>query len=187
MTGRIVAGITTDQWATPSPCEGWSVREVLNHVVGGMRIFAAELTGREPEAEHEADWLGADPVGAFTAAAELDVAAWHAPGALAGTVTISLGQLPAGFAAVIHLVELVAHGVDLAEATDQHGLVDESLCADVLGVLVGMGGVDAYRVPTVFGPEVAVAGTAPAHERLSGYLGRPAADDPVTTTALVFN
>jgi uncharacterized protein (TIGR03083 family) len=44
MTRRIVAGIAAEQWSAPSPCVGWSVRDVLNHVVGGMRIFAAELT-----------------------------------------------------------------------------------------------------------------------------------------------
>jgi len=172
MTGRVVAGINDDQWSAPSACEGWSVRDVLNHVVGGMRIFAAELAGREPEAEHEADWLGTDAVGAFTQAAELDLAAWRDPQAGAGTVTISLGQLPTSFAAVIHLLEVVAHGVDLAMATGQVQLVDEELCEEVLGLLAAMGGVDAYRMPGVFDPEVAVDPGAAAHERLSGYLGR---------------
>jgi uncharacterized protein (TIGR03086 family) len=172
MAGRIVAGVAPDQWSTPSPCAGWTARDVLNHVVGGMRIFAAELTGREPEAEHEADWLGADPVRAFAEAADLDLAAWHTPDALSGTVSISLGQLPASFGAVIHLVELVTHGVDLAEATGQLHLVDEQLCEEVLMLLTGMGGVDPYRVPTVFGPEVPVQPEAPAHVRLAAYLGR---------------
>ena len=172
MTGRIVPGIGVDQWRVCTPCAGWTVRDVLNHVVGGMRIFAAELSGREPEAEHEADWLGGDPVEAYAAAAASDLAAWRNPAALAGTVDISLGRLPARFAAVIHLVELLAHGVDLAVATDQLDLVDEELCDEVLGVLVGLGGVDAYRVPGIFGPEVGTAPDAPAHERLAGYLGR---------------
>lgn len=172
MVGTVVAGIGEDQWSTGSPCEEWSVRDVLNHVVGGMRIFAAELAAREPEAEHEADWLGLDPAGAFTEAAYLDVAAWRSPDALSGTVTISLGTLPASFAAVIHLLELVGHGVDLAVATGQTHLVDESLCEDVLELLAGLGGLDAYRVAGVFGPEVRVDAHAPAHVRLAGYLGR---------------
>jgi uncharacterized protein (TIGR03086 family) len=185
MTGRIVAGVAADQWSTPSPCDGWTVRDVLNHVVGGMRIFAAELNGREPEAEHEADWLGADPVDAFATAGDLDLAAWHTPEAFSGTVSISLGQLPASFAAVIHLVELVTHGVDLAVATGQLHLIDEQLCAEVLGLLTGMGGVDPYRVPTVFGPEVLTEPEAPAHARLAAYLGRHLIDaNASATTAL---
>jgi uncharacterized protein (TIGR03086 family) len=172
MTSRIVAGVRDDQWSDGSPCAGWTVRDVVNHTVGGMRIFAAELTGREPEAEHEADWLGSDPVTAYNAAAELDLAAWRAPNTLAGTVTISLGTLPAGFAAVIHLIELLVHGVDVAVATSQQHLVDESLCEQVLASLVAMGGVDAYRAPGIFDAEVTTPPGAPAHQRLSAYLGR---------------
>ena len=180
MTGRVVAGIADGQWSTPSPCAGWTVHDVLNHVVGGMRIFAAELTGDEPEAEHEADWLGGDAGGAFTQAAELDLAAWRTPDALSGTVTISLGQLPSSFAAVIHMLEVVVHGVDLAVATEQLHLVDEELCAEALGLLTAMGGVDAYRIPGVFGPEVPVPRGAPPHEQLAAYLGRHVTETAMT-------
>src|SRR3954451_6730312 len=91
---RIVGSIGDDDWSAKTPCAEWDVRDVLNHTVGGMRIFAAELTGRSPGAEHESDWLGDSPTTAFDAAAEADLSAWHRPDALAGTVTISLGRLP---------------------------------------------------------------------------------------------
>ena len=97
---------------------------------------------------------------------------------MAGMVTISLGTLPASFAAVIHLLELVGHGVDLAVATEQIDLLDERLCEDVLELLASMGGLDAYRVPGVFGSEVQVDSDAPAHDRLAGYLGRHAVPAP---------
>jgi uncharacterized protein (TIGR03086 family) len=171
-TGQVVAGIRVDQWPRETPCAGWTVHDVLNHVVGGMRIFAAQLAGAEPEAEHEADWLGSDPAAAYAHASQLDLDAWRDPAVMTRTVTISLGALPASFAAVIHLVELLVHGIDLAVATDQLELLDEALCEEVLASLVNMGGVDAYRGPSVFGPEVTTAPDAPAHERLSGYLGR---------------
>lgn len=172
MTGRVVAAVAEDQWSLGTPCAGWTVRDVVNHVVGGMRIFAAELTGREPEAEHEEDWLGDDPVAAYAKAEKLDLAAWRAPAAMGATVTISLGTLPAGFAAVIHLVELLVHGVDVAVATNRRDLVDEPLCEHVLASLHAMGGVDDYRAPGIFDAQVAAAADAPAHERLSAYLGR---------------
>jgi uncharacterized protein (TIGR03083 family) len=72
MTARIASRITDTQWSAPTPCADWNVRDVLNHTVGGMRIFTAELTNEDPGADHEADWLGDDPRGRFAAAARAD-------------------------------------------------------------------------------------------------------------------
>jgi len=168
----IVDGIRVDDWGRPTACLDWDVREVLNHTVGGMRIFAAELSGRPPGADHESDWLGDHPIQAFAGAAAADVAAWHGPLSPEQMVTISLGRLPLGLAAVIHLTELVAHGVDLACATGQERLLDEDLCAGLLGAMHAMGGVDDYRMPGVFGPVAAARPGAAPHERLAAYLGR---------------
>ncbi len=171
-TGVVVAGVAEAQWANPTPCMEWDARTLLNHTVGGMRIFAAELNGTDPGAGHESDWLGADPKAAYTEAAEVDHAAWNRPGALDTTVHISLGALPGPMAALIHFTEVCVHGVDLAVATGQHALVDEELCAELLSVMRGMGGFDAFRTPGVFGPEVQPAPGAAPHGQLLAYLGR---------------
>ena len=86
-------------------------------------------------------------------------------------ITIWLGRLPLGLAAVIHLTELVAHGVELACATGQERLLDEEQCAGLLGAMHAMGGVDAYRMPGIFGPAVAARPGAAPHEQLAAYLG----------------
>jgi uncharacterized protein (TIGR03086 family) len=171
MTRAIVSQITETQWTEPTPCADWDVREVLNHMVGGMRIFTAELTGNDAGADHEADWLGADPVGQFLDAAAADRSAWRQPGALSTTVQISLGALPGPMAAVIHLTEVLVHGVDLAVATGRVDLIDQQLCADLLATMRAMG-VDAYRMPGVFGPEVAAHPGAAPHDQLAAFLGR---------------
>jgi uncharacterized protein (TIGR03086 family) len=87
-------------------------------------------------------------------------------------VRISLGALPGPMAAVIHFTEILVHGVDLAVANGQEDRVDERLCEDLLAMTHGMGGIDAYRLPGVFGPEAAAPAEAPAHRRLLAYLGR---------------
>lgn len=171
MTSAIVEQITETQWTEPTPCADWDVREVLNHTVGGMRIFTAELTGREAGADHEADWLGTDPKGQYLDASAADLAAWRQPDALSTTVRISLGALPGPMAAVIHLTEVLVHGVDLAMATGGVGLIDQELCASLLVTMRGMG-VDAYRMPGVFGPELAPSAGAAPHEQLAAFLGR---------------
>ena len=171
-TAVIVEAIPADMWDRPTPCRDWDVRTLLNHVVGGLRIFTAELRGVDAGADHEADWLGADPQQAYALAAAADRAAWQRPGALDTTVRISLGALPGQLAAGIHLTEILAHGADLAVATGREDLVDQRQYEDLLRLMRDMGGVDSYRLPGVFDAEVVAPADAPAHRRLLAYLGR---------------
>ncbi|MEV5839622.1 TIGR03086 family metal-binding protein [Nocardia sp. NPDC052112] len=171
MTGRIVKGIAAEHMSAPTPCREWDLRELLNHLVGGMNIFAAQLQGLTPVRDHHDDWLGTDPQGAYAEAAELDRAAWHRPDALERPVRLGFGEVPGPMAAVIHLTELVVHGVDLAVAIGQEGLVDDRLCAEMLTIMHEMG-LESFRVPGMFGPEVEVPADAPAHRRMLAYVGR---------------
>jgi uncharacterized protein (TIGR03086 family) len=172
MTALIVKGIDGDQFAGASLCPGWDVRTELNHLVGGMHIFAAELTGTEAGAAHEDDWLGADPQAAYFRAADLDHAAWHHPKDLnTTTVRLGFGEVPGPMAALIHLTELLAHGSDLALATGRHHLIDDALCAELLAVMHGMD-FTAFRHPDMFGPAVPSPDDAPAHRQLLAFLGR---------------
>ena len=41
-TRRYVAAVGGDQWTSASPCEGWDVRELVNHIVSG-NFWAGEL------------------------------------------------------------------------------------------------------------------------------------------------
>lgn len=171
MTAGIVKGITDDRLAAPTPCPEWDVRTELNHLVGGMRIFAAELTATDAGGAHEDDWLGTDPQAAFAAAADLDRAAWQRPDALDGTVRLGFGAVPGPMAALIHLTEVLVHGVDLAVATGQEHRIDQRPCADLLAIMRGMD-FDAFRRPGMFGPALSAPTDAPAHRRLLAFLGR---------------
>ena len=61
---------------------------------------------------------------------------------------------------------------DLAVATGREDLVDQQLCVALLELMHGMGGIDGFRIPGVFGPEVPVPAQAPNHRRLLAYAGR---------------
>lgn len=171
-TATIVDGITADQWTLPTPCTAWDVRTVTNHLVGGMRIFTAEIRGETASDHEQTDWLGPDPAAAYHAAAAQDAAAWRAPGAVERNFSLSLGPVPGPLAAVIHLTEVAVHGLDLAVATGQEAAVDTQLAESLLALMKDMGTMDSFRVPGVFGPEVPVPSGAPAHARLLAYLGR---------------
>jgi uncharacterized protein (TIGR03086 family) len=178
-TGRLVAGIGAQQWTAPTPCEGWDVATVVNHVVGGMRLYAAELTGTDAGGAHEDDWLGEDPVAAYRDAATRVLAAWRTPGTEQRTIELSFGTVPVPLAAVVQLTEIVAHGLDVAVATGQEDAVDQVQAERLLTLMTGMG-IDSFRAPGIFGPEQPAPAGAPAHHRLLAFLGRTiAASQPV--------
>ena len=171
VTGTLVASIGADQWAAPTACDGWDVRTVVNHVVGGMRLYAAELTDTEAGGEHEDDWLGDDPVGAYRDAAAQVLAGWRSPGAEERVIDLSFGAVPAPMAAVVQLTEIIVHGLDVAVATGQEDEVDQAQAERLLAVMTDMG-IDGFRAPGIFGPELSARADAPAHRRLLAFLGR---------------
>ncbi|HRE01888.1 MAG TPA: TIGR03086 family metal-binding protein [Ilumatobacteraceae bacterium] len=171
-TAVVVHAITEDQWHLPTPCADWDVRAVANHLVGGMLAFPELLAGVTVDDDPTREHVGTDPASAFDAAARADHDAWSRPDALDGTVALTFATLPASMAAVIHLTELVVHGLDLAVATGQHDTIDEHLVEQLLDLMHSMGGIDAFRSPGFFGPEVHVNTAQPAHQRLLAYVGR---------------
>jgi uncharacterized protein (TIGR03086 family) len=171
-TRPIIAAVPERMWDAPTPCVEWTVHQVTNHLVGGLCIYTGELTGHPTEQAHDSDWLGTAPLAAYLAAATADAHAWSLPEALAGVITIGLGTLPAPLAAVIHLTEILVHGVDVAVAINREDLIDQDQCASLLLTMEEMGGVDAYRQPGIFGPATAVSDDAVPHQQLLGFLGR---------------
>jgi len=155
------------------------VRFELNHLVGGIRIFSAELLGTPAGGDHHDDWLGDDHRRAYATAAAGDHAAWHRPGALDTTVQLSFGPMPGPVAALIHLTEVLVHGADLAVVAGTSELIDDGLCEDLLATMRAMD-MEPFRRMGAFGAVQPVADDAPAHRRLLAYLGRELAAVTVT-------
>jgi len=170
-TADLVAGIRDDQWSAPTPCTGWSVRELVNHLVVGNLGFAALLSGQAPP-DRGADHLGDDPTGAYRRSAEQLAAAFAQPGALEATYQAPPGPVPGIAALHLRITEALVHGWDLARATGQPATV---LPADLADAELGLSQTQLADVPRTghpFGPAQPVADTAPSLDRLVAYLGR---------------
>src|SRR5689334_13832606 len=85
----VVAGISPDQLDDATPCDGFTVRGVLEHMVGGATAFAAAFRGQSPGAAPAGDALAA-----FGPALSDLAAAMHEPGALDRTVQAPFGAVP---------------------------------------------------------------------------------------------
>lgn len=169
-TAKIVDGVGDSQWSASTLCDGWDSRTLTNHIVGGFKMFTASIE-EAPGQEGDVDHVGSDPKAAYHSAAAVAVKAWRGPDVLTRTLTLPFGAVPAETAAAIQYLEIFAHGLDLAVATGQESLIDQAMAEQTLAAARGMG-LDNFRAPGIFGPEVRVADDSPAHARLLGYLGR---------------
>jgi uncharacterized protein (TIGR03086 family) len=114
--GTLVHAIDADQWAAPTPCTDWSVRDLVNHVTG-EHLWVPHLLRGETIAEvgsrYDGDILGADPVATWDAAAEASAKEFLAASE-DQPVHLSFGDTPLSEYADQMLTDLVIHGWDLA-------------------------------------------------------------------------
>lgn len=163
-TAAVLAEVT--DWDARSPCAEWTVREVANHLVGGLKAFAASV--EHTEWDMDGDHLGDDPHGAFRAAADRCLAAFARPGALTETHPFPSGPAPGSVIASISLSETVVHGWDIARGAGVPYTPPPEAVADLLAEEL------ESSAEGMFAPPVPVAPDAPPLTRLLARTGRTA-------------
>ena len=175
---RKVAATRPDQWDNQSPCDEWTARDVVGHIVV-MHAAMLQPVGRTLS---PAPPVQQDPLAAFNSA-RADVEA------LLMDPDVASRQIdtPGGPMTVEEHVDqvisddMVLHGWDLARATGQDETIDSadldrlwaansSIPAEVMDKLRTPGAFGPGIV--VFGPEVQVPADAPLQDRLLGFIGR---------------
>jgi len=167
----LIGNIRADQWSAPTPCPDWTVRQVVNHLIGMNRVFTALLAGQLPPPRPSADHVEADPACAYRDSATALQAAFCRPGVLERTYHGPLGTATGAERLQIRLYDLLAHGWDLAQATEQPAGLPDDLAEQALAFARTQ--LTGQARPGRFGPAQSVAEQAPAIERLAAFLGRP--------------
>jgi uncharacterized protein (TIGR03086 family) len=175
-TQRVVDGIEPAQLDNPTPCDDWTVRDVLNHITGGARMYAiAAAEGSVPDEQlgeiMGGDNLGTDYKAAFRAASDRALDAYSPPGVLDKMVVLPFGEMPAGAALDLAIFDVTTHTWDLARGTGQRMELDAEVLDTALGIAQQMV-ADDWRAAGVFGAEVTVAADAPPEDRLAAFTGR---------------
>jgi uncharacterized protein (TIGR03086 family) len=151
----------------PTPCAGWVVRDLLGHVNGGARVFAAAFEER-PVRERE---LGERPREVIAEAlADFDVAV-RGPGALERTVMSPFGPMPGEVFARLAAVDLLMHTWDLSRATGQEAAVPDEV-VHAADEFARQAITDDLRTPGVFGPEVEAPANSSRLDALAAFTGR---------------
>jgi uncharacterized protein (TIGR03086 family) len=172
---RVLGAVTPQDWATPTPCEGWTVRDLVVHVVGGTAMSVALLDGATSDEAYallQTDVLGDEPVDTFRAAQGELVARFRALDDLSMIVHHMVGDIPAAMLLGFRIGDLTLHSWDLARAVGADESLDPALVEAVWEAVAPMG--ESIGETGVFGdgPSGAVPADAPLHLRLLDLTGR---------------
>ncbi|MFF3544672.1 TIGR03086 family metal-binding protein [Streptomyces platensis] len=165
----LVAAVRPEDLALPTPCAGWTVRQLLDHMVW-ENLMATSIAEGTPRADHTADHLGDDHRTAFADSVRAARAAFTGSGMLHRTY----GPYEAPGAMIVQqvVVELLAHGWDLARATGAPtGLAPEA-AEETLAAARRIYGAAPRTEGSSFAPEHPAPPGAGATDRLAAFLGR---------------
>jgi uncharacterized protein (TIGR03086 family) len=175
---RLVRGVADEQLTGPTPCEEYTVADLVDHIGGLTLAFTGAATktavggagsgGSGDGSRLESGWR--DRI-----AHDLDqhAEAWRDPAAYVGMTMAGPIEMPGQDAASVALNEIVVHGWDLATALGHPFEIDDE------SVLACMRFAGPFSTPETadqrgdaFGAVISVPDDAPPLDRLLGMMGR---------------
>src|SRR3954451_580714 len=154
----LLGRVDDDQLASPTPCAGWTLSDLVDHVVNAPAQFAATMRGEEPDWSAPPPRIGSDRVARLRATSEQLLAAWQAA---------EEAPVPMDW----QLAELAVHTWALATAL---GEPTDGLEAGVAER--GLSFMRANLRPEIrgeaFGPEQPAPAGADAYATIAAFAGR---------------
>ena len=173
--GRRLADITPDQLTQPTPCEEWTVRDLISHVVGESIMSVRLLHGADADKAMvglDGDILGDDESTAFTTAASCEYAAFEQAGVAERIVHHPAGDIPGTQLLGFRIGGLTLHAWDLAHASGGDQTLDSELVEAVWAQLSSMAPFITQTGVFGAGPSGKVGEGAPLQLRLLDLSGR---------------
>lgn len=156
-----------DDLTIPTPCPGWTAKELVEHVVGGTSYYTEAWGGKVPELADDID-----PAARYRALAAALAETCRRPGVLEQVVPSPLGsgEIPATMMLGIYTADTLIHTWDLARAVGTDVQLDQDLLQRTWEAMIPIEG--ALRRPGVFGPAVDIDEGAPLQDRAMAWFGR---------------
>jgi uncharacterized protein (TIGR03086 family) len=169
----IVTQLSEDDWERPTPCAGWTARDLIGHLATSMRVGMSVMQGRPPvwpDAARPGDLVEGDPAG-FWRGIVVQTRDVLRQADLARVMETPLGRTVADDLA-IPVIDLYVHAWDLGVAA---GIAVE-IPADVVDF------AHAYIDPLpdelirgdnrAFGAQIRLSASATPTERFIAWTGR---------------
>lgn len=172
-TRAVLAALEQEQLTAPSPCAEWTVRNVADHLIGALEIFAGLAEGETTVDFTALERQHTELTSAFDEASKRCMAAFNEPGILETELPFPGGSAPASLHAHIAVSESLIHGWDLATGAGLDYTPDPSVVT-AIAEFQHQGDEAERRAEGMYGPAVAAPKHADEFGRLLAFLGREA-------------
>jgi uncharacterized protein (TIGR03086 family) len=177
-TDRVHA-VREDQWSAPTPCEEWSVSDLVQHMIDEHLWAAPLMHGQDLDAAGKIvegtrrlpveGGVGANLAEQWDEAITGSADAFTSAGALDRTVILSRGETPASDYLEEMIADLAVHAWDLGTAIGYSEPLPDDLVSHTYDWAKNMGDMSSTGM---FKPPVDVPDDAPLIDRLVGLSGR---------------
>ena len=164
-----VGSVHPDQWDASTTCDGWDVRDLVEHAIDYQRGYGAFL-GADTAIQTP---LGDDPAAAWVQIRTALIDIYETPGTLERRFDfLSIVPGTVGEQLIVPTADLLIHTWDLARSIGINVELPSEICE---GVLSKMRAVEvAIRIPELYGPAVEPPPGADAQTQLLCFTGRRA-------------
>ena len=134
----VIARVEPADWHRPTPCDEWSVMNVIDKLTASTIMFTS--FGRRDSPDPSLDLInprhivGDDPLGAYLAAAATCRVVWRDPGALDGMASSTIGPAKARAVLNARIFDTTVLTWDIATACRQDHLITDELASYVIRV-----------------------------------------------------
>jgi uncharacterized protein (TIGR03086 family) len=170
-----VTGVPAQDWQRRTPCDLWSVTQVLQHAAGDQLGYASIITGERGPSEDPfapSGDLDESPLALLERCLHASANAWSTVGAEVQDAPTPLpqGRMPAWLGVGACALDAAVHAWDIAVATGQPSPLTPTLAGSLLPVATSL--VEPLRAYGAYKPALEPHAADDAPARLLRYLGR---------------
>jgi uncharacterized protein (TIGR03086 family) len=163
----VLANVSPDQLGARTPCSEWTIRDLIEHVIGGNEYVGIWAGSNEEPAVRPDDTVAAHR--AIAAAAQ---EVFARPDGMSIMFKLPFGEVPGQLFIGMRTSDVLTHAWDLAAATGQSTDLDPELAAGQLAAVRALVGPQFRGPDKPFGDEQPCSSERAPADQLAAFLGR---------------
>jgi uncharacterized protein (TIGR03086 family) len=163
----LLANVGPDQLDAPTPCTEWTIRDLIEHVIGGNeQVVLGAQSPIGPPARPD------DLLAAHRAAAAAAQQIFAGPDGMTTVFSLPFAALPGQIFVGLRTTDVLTHAWDLAAATGQSTQLDPELATEQLAAVRAFVGAQFRGPGKPFAEEQPCSSERAPADQLAAFLGR---------------